>query len=82
MAHSLPVIVGEADGAQVELVRPENGWVITDHDPANLANLLKDALSDVRRLRRMGEASFRIVSEEVNLEAMVEAFTRAAESVL
>ncbi len=38
---------------------------------------LRDALSDVHRLRQMGQESFRIVREEINLETMVETFVRA-----
>ena len=82
MAHSLPVIVGQADGTQGELVTPENGWVLPDDDPRTMTTVLEEALNDIRRLRRMGSASYRIVSEEVNLEAMVAAFTLAAETVL
>ena len=29
MAHALPVLVGEADGTQSNLVRPANGWILT-----------------------------------------------------
>jgi hypothetical protein len=36
----------------------------------------------VEKLRQMGLASYRIVSEEVNLEAMVESFAKAIKSVL
>jgi hypothetical protein len=38
------------------------------------------ALSDVRRLRTMGAESYRIVSEEINLEKMVEVFVQALNS--
>ncbi len=82
MAHTLPVIVGEADGTQSELVRNENGWVLPDANTQSLARVIQQALSDVPRLREMGRESYRIVSEEINLEAMVETFTRALCSVL
>jgi hypothetical protein len=38
---------------------------------------MKDALSDVARLRKMGDESYRIVKEEINIEKMVELFVRA-----
>jgi hypothetical protein len=38
---------------------------------------MKDALSDAARLREMGEESYRIVKEEINIERMVETFVRA-----
>jgi len=82
MAHSLPVIVGRADGTQGELVRPENGWILKDESQPTLTNTIRQALSDIPALRRKGLASHRIVSEEVNIEAMVQTFARAVESVL
>ncbi|HKG53755.1 MAG TPA: hypothetical protein VKB04_05805, partial [Anaerolineales bacterium] len=72
----LPVIVAQGDGTQDDLVRKENGWQIpppTGNFEALLATM-KDALSDVARLRRMGEESYRIVKEEINIEKMVETF--------
>ena len=82
MAHGLPVIVGQADGTQGELVRPENGWILQDDSQQALTRTLQEALSDLPGLRRKGLASYRIVTDEVNLEAMVETFTRAVECVL
>lgn len=82
MAHALPVIVGQADGTQAELVRPENGVVLPDASLETLTTALTSALSDISKLRAMGLASYRIVNEEVNLEAMVESFAKAIKSVL
>lgn len=82
MAHALPVIVGRADGTQGELVRPENGWVLSSSSSEELANLLATALGDVKKLRLMGKASFHIVKEEVNLQVMLDSFAKAIQSVL
>jgi len=82
MSHALPVIAAEADGTQSDLVRTENGWQIPPGDLAALTRALGYALSDVTRLRQMGHASYHIVSEEINLEAMVAAFGRAISTVL
>lgn len=76
MAWGLPVIMGEGDGTNQALIRPENGWQ-AQRGPMALAATLQEALSDVERLRRMGAESYRIVCEEVNLEAMVQAFVHA-----
>ena len=81
MSHGLPVIVAKGDGTQDDLVRPTNGWQIPSEDHGALVETLRLALSDVDRLRRMGEESFRIVSEEINLEKMVEVFVRALNSL-
>jgi glycosyltransferase involved in cell wall biosynthesis len=75
MSYGLPVIMGLGDGTNDDLVRPANGWQLSD--PETLSNVLREALSDVSRLRKMGEESYRIVSQEINLERMVEVFLEA-----
>jgi glycosyltransferase involved in cell wall biosynthesis len=81
MSHGLPVIVAQGDGTQDDLIRKENGWQIPPDDYGALAEAMKDALSDVARLRRMGEEAYRIVREEINIARMVEAFVRALNSL-
>jgi len=81
MAHGLPVIVGEGDGTQDDLVSRENGWRVVSGDVDSLTAVLLEALSDPAQLRRMGRESYRIVSEEINLERMVEVFLQALVSV-
>jgi glycosyltransferase involved in cell wall biosynthesis len=81
MSFGLPVIVAQGDGTQDDLVRPENGWHIPPDDLRALIEALRTALSDPARLRSMGEASYRIVAEEVNLERMVEVFVQALMSI-
>ncbi len=77
MAHALPVVVARGDGTQDDLVRPGNGWQIAPDDLEALKDALKLALSDSARLRRMGNEAYRVVAEEVNLEAMVRVFLDA-----
>jgi glycosyltransferase involved in cell wall biosynthesis len=77
MANGLPVIVAKGDGTQDDLVREGNGWQIPAEDEGALVSAMRDALSDMGRLRKMGEESYRIVAEEINLEKMVEAFVHA-----
>jgi glycosyltransferase involved in cell wall biosynthesis len=81
MSYGLPVIVAQGDGTQDDLVRPGNGWQIAPDDFDALLATMKDALSDAARLRRMGEESYRIVKEEINIERMVETFVRAVNSL-
>jgi glycosyltransferase involved in cell wall biosynthesis len=82
MSHGLPVIVAKGDGTQDDLVRAENGWQIPPEDYGALVGIMREALADVSRLRKMGAESFRIVSQEINLEKMVEAFVGALNSGL
>ena len=81
MSHGLPIIVAQGDGTQDDLVRKENGWQIPPDDFNALLATMKDALSDVARLREMGKESYRIVSEEINIQKMADAFVRALNSV-
>jgi glycosyltransferase involved in cell wall biosynthesis len=77
MSYGLPVIVARGDGTQDDLVRPGNGWQIPPDDFGALLSTMENALSDAARLRRMGEESYRLVKEEINIEKMVEAFLTA-----
>ena len=81
MSYGLPVIVAEGDGTQDDLVRKGNGWQIPPDDFDALVSTMKDALSDVARLRKMGEESYRVVKEEINIEKMAETFVRALNSL-
>jgi glycosyltransferase involved in cell wall biosynthesis len=81
MAHGLPVIVAQGDGTQDDLVRSENGWQVPQDDLPALTSILSQALSDPTRLRKMGEASYRIVAEEINVESMVGVFVRVLNSL-
>ena len=77
MSHGLPVIVAKGDGTQDDLVRAENGWQINPEDFGALVSTMQNALSDIARLRRMGQESYRIVSEEINIQKMVSVFVDA-----
>jgi glycosyltransferase involved in cell wall biosynthesis len=79
MSYGLPVIMGQGDGTNDDLVRPTNGWQLSC--PETLTHVLQEALSDVSRLRAMGAESYRIVSEEINLERMVEVFVGAVKQI-
>jgi glycosyltransferase involved in cell wall biosynthesis len=81
MSHGLPVLVAKGDGTQDDLVRDANGWQIAPEDYSALVGALRLALSDVKRLRKMGKESYRIVKEEINLEKMVEVFVKALNSL-
>ena len=77
MSYGLPVIVAKGDGTQDDLVREGNGWQIQPDNYGALVSTMKTALSDMSRLRKMGAESFRIVSEEINIQKMVDVFVDA-----
>jgi len=77
MSYGLPIIVAKGDGTQDDLVREGNGWQIPPDDYGALLATMKNALSDIARLREMGKESFRIVSEEINIQKMADVFVEA-----
>jgi len=81
LAHGLPVIVARGDGTQQDMVTPENGWLVADGDRTGLEAAIATALSDRTRLEAMGRESRRLADSQFNLEAMVEAFLVAVNSV-
>jgi glycosyltransferase involved in cell wall biosynthesis len=81
MSYGLPVIVAKGDGTQDDLVRPGNGWQIPPEDYGALVSTMKTALADAARLKEMGRESFRIVSQEINIQKMAEAFVTALNSI-
>ena len=81
MSYGLPVIVAKGDGTQDDLVREGNGWQINPEDYGALVAAMKNALSDIARLRKMGAESFRIVSEEINIQKMADVFVKALNSL-
>jgi glycosyltransferase involved in cell wall biosynthesis len=81
MSYGLPVIVAKGDGTQDDLVRENNGWQIPPEDYNTLVSTMKNALSDMARLREMGKESFRIVAEEINIQKMVGTFVTALNSM-
>jgi glycosyltransferase involved in cell wall biosynthesis len=81
MSYGLPIIMGQGDGTNNDLVGPENGWQIPPDNLFALTQTLREAISDAARLRNMGAESYRIVAEEINLEKMVGGFVKALNSV-
>lgn len=81
MSYGLPVIVAKGDGTQDDLVREKNGWQIPPEDYDALLAAMKNALFDIARLRAMGRESFRIVSEEINIQKMADVFATALNSI-
>jgi glycosyltransferase involved in cell wall biosynthesis len=81
MSYGLPVIVAKGDGTQDDLVREKNGWQIEPENYDALLSAMKNALSNPARLREMGKESYRIVSEEINIQKMAEKFVEALNAV-
>jgi len=81
MTYGLPLIVAKGDGTQDDLVRPQNGWQVSPGDQGAFTEALRTALADIPRLRTMGQESYRIVSEDINLEMMATNFITALNQI-
>lgn len=77
MSHGLPVIAAEGDGTQFDLVDETNGWHVEPRNVDALRETIAEALSDVSKLRRMGEASYRKVYEQFNVDYVSDQFLKA-----
>ncbi len=78
MQYGKPVAAAEADGSQRDLIREgENGWSLPPGDEDELLRVMREALGDPRRLKRMGAASRKIVRETATMEKMVAGFLQA-----
>ncbi len=77
LSFALPAIAAEGDGTQMDLVRPENGWLVKPGDLQSLKSALRLALTNPMDLVIKGQESFRIVRDEVNMERMADAFEAA-----
>jgi len=82
MSYGLPVIMEEGDGTQSELIREKNGWVLPTNDLNALKFTLLQALTDVPKLRMMGNESYKIIKEEINIERMADAFVNVFSKVV
>jgi glycosyltransferase involved in cell wall biosynthesis len=78
MLYAKPVAVAQADGSQMDLVKPgRNGWHLPPGDENALVGVLSQASADRDHLRVMGAASLEIVQEIGTLEKMVAGFLSA-----
>jgi glycosyltransferase involved in cell wall biosynthesis len=78
LAYGKPAVAAEADGTQRDLIRPGiNGWMMPVGSEEGLSGILQDALSDLPRLREMGNASRTIVAQTATLEKMIKGFVDA-----
>jgi glycosyltransferase involved in cell wall biosynthesis len=75
MAHALPVIVAEGDGTQCDLVSEQNGWLLEPGSLDDLSRALREALDDPEDLLEKGLASYQIVLDRANIDAMTKVFT-------
>jgi glycosyltransferase involved in cell wall biosynthesis len=83
MCFGLPIICSQADGTEAQLVYDgQNGWILPEMTPENLAERIVWLVQDPVLAGRMGEESLRIIRQEVNLDTMVARFEGAIAQAL
>lgn len=77
MIYGKPVIVTSGDGTQVDLVREgKNGFHVEPGDINSLINAIETGIENRELLNKMGLESRRIVTEEYNMNNMVQTFIK------
>lgn len=78
MAHGKPVIVGQGDGTEVDLVQDgRNGLLVPHNDASKLTDAIQSYIGQQDRIRREGLESRKIVEEEASIDKMVSTFVSA-----
>ena len=82
MAHGKPVVVGQGDGTEADLVKNgENGLLIPPGDVGKLTDAIRSYIEHPERMRKEGQESRRIIKNEASIEKMTSAFVTALEFV-
>jgi len=82
MAAGVPVIAGVADGTQHDLIKQGiTGFHFGGDTASELAELIKDCLSDLHRLKEIGKAARELVQHQHNLDRAVESVFTAIQSI-
>lgn len=81
MTYSLPVICSVCDGTERDLVfHNVNGFFFQENNAADLSDKISLLLRDPLLREKMGNASFRVIKEKINLESVsdryLDAFTK------
>ena len=78
MCFSLPVVCSVCDGTETDLITDGvNGFFFNDSDINSLTEKLDIILSDTSTAKKMGEHSFAIIKEKVNMEKFSETYMDA-----
>lgn len=83
MGYSLPIICSVCDGTEKDLVTDGvNGYFFKEGDTADLSEKIVAILSDPTKAKQMGEESYRIIRDKINLETVSQRYMDAFEYVM
>lgn len=82
MSYGLPVIVAFGDGTESDLIRQDlNGVFVKPDDCNELAKAIVTLIKQPALLEKMGQASLKIIRQEMGLDSMVRTFTHVVNSI-
>lgn len=82
MSFGKPVICSVCDGTEKELVEDGyNGFIFREGDKKDLAEKIKRLLKDPKAVSRMGQNSFDIIKNKININAVLTGYQRAFNKV-
>ena len=83
MCFSLPVICSVCDGTEKDLITDGvNGYIFQEGNVDSLAYKIDLVLSDRTKAKVMGEASYRVIKEKINLETVSQRYIDAFNYVI
>ncbi len=83
MSFSLPVICSVCDGTEKDLITDGiNGYFFQEGNSDSLAAKIDLVLSDKEKALKMGEASYRVIKDKINLDTVSQRYMDAFEYVM
>ena len=83
MGYSLPVICSICDGTEKDLVTDGvNGYFFKEGDAKDLAQKIVNVLSNPTKAKQMGEESYHIIRDKINLETVSQRYMDAFNYVM
>lgn len=83
MGYSLPIICSVCDGTEKDLVTDGiNGYFFKEGDAEDLAKKIVSVLSNSTKAKQMGEESYRIIHNKINLETVSQRYLDAFNYVM
>lgn len=83
MGYSLPIICSICDGTEKDLVKDGiNGYFFKEGDAKDLANKIVAVLSNPSKAKQMGDESYRVIRDKINLETVAQRYLDAFNYVM
>ena len=81
MVHGLPVIAGQCDGTEADLINSENGTLIAEIDEIKLGQSLRELLLDPSRVESLKAGAKATIRNRHNIESCLEVIASCIWSV-